>query len=302
MFGLFKKKAKSQGSAPASERAPSAQPTAAEPALGKEAQAWLARWASERQAIAARFGAVLDEAVHASRSLMDSATTDMIPLTQAWGAVEHQLHQARSAVDEAWDRALDELDELDVPHEVSERAGAERDIAGGELEIAYWTAYRQAMAAATQPLLERALAMDAGGHPCANCGATLDSVRPVSASLNVACAYCGGVNSIHPGPALRAFAASGAAFIAEAHALPAWQRLRRAELAIDSYRNTKDVPMALLEAFDAAAKDYWSTRFGVEAELVPEQRPYVAGKVEANLKTTGKKLRQHWQWRERHPV
>ena len=203
-------------------------------------------------------------------------------------------------ISDGWDETSDAFDELDdVPHEVIDQAGAERDLAIGELEVAYWTAHHETMAAAANVTRERALAVDAKSHTCANCGALLDKVRPVSEALNVECGYCQAVNTVDPGDALRSFAGFGAMWIAEGHALPAWQRMKRAELSMESYRDKKDVPMATLEAFDAAARAYWTTRFGIEAEFVPELKKHVAGKVDANLKTANKTLRQYWQWRER---
>ena len=67
---------------------------------------------------------------------------------------------------------------------------------------------------------------------------------------------------------------------------------------INQYRDRKDVPFDLLQQYEAAARGYWTTRFHVEAELVPEQRQFVAQKIESYMKSVNKTLRQHWQWRQ----
>jgi hypothetical protein len=123
-------------------------------------------------------------------------------------------------------------------------------------------------------------------------------VTPVSQSLNVECAYCRSINTVHPGDALRAFAAVGAMHLAAEEARPAGEAMKRLDTHIKQYRDAKDVPLALLVELEATTRAYWSTRLDVEARYNPEQARYVAAKLERYQKDTLKTLRRYWQWRE----
>jgi hypothetical protein len=122
-------------------------------------------------------------------------------------------------------------------------------------------------------------------------------VTPVSGSLNVECAYCKAMNTVHPGDALRMFAASGAMHLAAEVARPAQETMRRLEVRIKQYRDAKDVPLALLVEFEATSRQYWTTRLEEEARHDPEQAKYVAAKLERYMKDVLKTLRRYWQWR-----
>jgi hypothetical protein len=93
--------------------------------------------------------------------------------------------------------------------------------------------------------------------------------------------------------------AVGALLLAQQAAQEHWEAMKRAETRIQSYRERRDVPMPLLEQYDAASRQYWTTLVQVEAEHDPAQQPHVARKLEARLKDANKLLMQHWQWRER---
>ena len=96
------------------------------------------------------------------------------------------------------------------------------------------------------------------------------------------------------------FAAGGGLYLGQHAARDAWVRMSRAETWINGYRNAKDVPMSLLEEFEAASRAYWTQSLRVEAEHVPELAQYVDAKIAAYMKSAEKKLRQFWQSREKH--
>lgn len=263
-------------------------------------QSCLDRWQGKIDEVTQGYDKVLAEAVQASSAMVSTVDTDLVPLTQAWGAIESRLRHSTDEISNAWDEISDELSDLDdVEDEVMNSAGRQLDTAICELEIHYTRAYTSTMAKAAQNMLFRALAEDAKEHSCTQCGAQLDRISPVSISRNVACDYCASVNSIHPGPRLRNFAATGAHLLAEAAALESWEAMKRAESEIDGYRDRKDVPLTLLETFESSSRQYYTTRFKTEAHYVPEETQYVEKRLESSMKHIEKKLRQHWQWRNR---
>ena len=117
-------------------------------------------------------------------------------------------------------------------------------------------------------------------------------------ALNVECGYCRAVNTIEPGRELRMFAAVGAMALAERQALDLWEAMTRTHNQISSYRDRKDVPLDLLRQYERAGRGYYTTRVTAEADYAPEQRPFVAQKIDSYMKSVHKTLRQHWQWRE----
>jgi hypothetical protein len=257
------------------------------------------RWNRAIADVLARFDDILAEAAAGSRALIPRIQFDLTPLGQPWGAVEHQMHRHSEEISEAWNQISDELAEVDgLPEQAMFVEGSKRDRASAEIEIRYTRAYRTAMSAAAEVMRQRALASDAQSYHCTGCGAPLDRIQLSGMALNVECGYCRAINTIEPGQALRAFAAVGAMYLAERDAFPLWEAMTRAQTEINQYRDRKQVPFALLQHFEAAARAYWTTRFDVEATFVPEQRQFVAQKVASYMQSVNRTLRQHWQWRQ----
>ena len=268
--------------------------------MTQTAHAVIGRWDAGIADIHRRFDGILHEATQVSAPIVAGVELDLAPLTQAWGAVEHRMHAHTEEVSDLWDEISDELGDLDdVPEHVMTHEGNKRDFATCEIELRYLRAYRSVMAHAAQNMLHRALATDAIDAACTQCGAQLDRIHPVSQALNVECAYCRAVNTVQPKHALRMFAASGAMYLGEAAAMQSFEAMKRAEAQIDCYRERKDVPYDLLEHYRACAHHYFSTRFGVEAQYVPEEQQYVPRRMERYMHDVTKKLRGFWQWRQR---
>jgi hypothetical protein len=209
------------------------------------------------------------------------------------------MHQYREQIAETWLRISDEFSEVSgLPEGVMLREGAKRNWATSEIEIRYTRAYRLAVAAAADVMRHRAVAADAHDCPCGRCGGLLDRFRLSGMALNVECGYCRAVNTIEPGRALRAFAVVGAMALAERQALDLWEAMTRALTQINAYRERKDVPLELLQEYDRAGRGYWTKRLTAEADYAPEQRQFVAQKIDSYMKSVNKTLRQHWQWRQ----
>lgn len=257
------------------------------------------RWNAAIADVLARVDAVLADASTGSQAVIPHIGSDLTPLVQPWGAVEHQMHQYREQIAETWLRIGDEFSEVDgLPDGVMWREGAKRNWATKEIEIRYTRAYRLAVAAAADVMRQRALQADARTRLCRRCGAPLDRIRLSGMALNVECGYCLAVVTIEPGPALRAFAVVGAMALAERQALDLWEAMTRALTQINYYRERNDVPLELLRDYERAGRGYWTERLTAEADFAPEQRPFVAEKIESYMKSVNKTLRQHWQWRQ----
>lgn len=261
----------------------------------------IARWDAAIVDVHTRFEALLSDAWTQSEPLVAQMQLDFGPLTRAWGAIEHCLHTHTSEVSDRWNEICDALSDIDgIPEGTTMSEGTKRDLATTELEIRYQQYHRAIMARAAEVMRRHALVADASALQCTQCGATLSGANPVSQALDVACPHCRAVNTIEPGASLRMFAAGGALALAEHAALSHWEAMKRAEIRIDQYRDKKAVPMDLLRAFESSSRAYHGTRLEVEAQHVPEQRAYVAMKLERYMKDAEKKLRQFWQWRERN--
>jgi hypothetical protein len=257
------------------------------------------RWDAMIADSRARFAALLDEAREGSEPLIAEIRSDLTPLVLPWNTIGPRLRAACDEVSSFWDRISDEMSECDgFSHEMMQREGGKRDVATGELELLHDRVHGGVMARAADRMRELALAADAAAHACNHCGGPLDRVTPVSQSLNVECAHCRSMNTVHPGLALRMFVASGAMFHAAEEARADGEATKRLETRIKQYRDAKEVPLALLVELEATSRRYWTTRLSAEARYNPDEAKYVPAKLERHLKDTQKTLRRYWQWRE----
>jgi hypothetical protein len=257
------------------------------------------RWNAAIADVLADVDTTLSDATAGSQAIIARIGSDLAPLVQPWGAVEHQMHQYREQIAAAWLRISDDFSRVGgLPDGVIWQEGGKRDWATSEIEIRYTRAYRLAMAAAADVMRHRALAADASTRRCQRCGAPLDRIRLSGMALNVECGHCRAVVAIEPGQALRAFAVIGAMALAERRALDLWEAMTRAHTQIKHYRDRNAVPLELLQEYERAGRGYWTTRLTAEADLAPELRPFVAQKIESYMTGVNKTLRQHWQWRQ----
>ncbi len=265
-----------------------------------EASALIQRWDAAIAEIRLSFDAVLAEASAGSEPLIEAVESDLTPLTRPWNTIEARRHKLGEQIADTWDDLSDEMSECDgFTHEMMSQEGSKRDAATLELEIVHLEVYGAVMARASERMRHRALAVDAAEHECQRCGARLDKVRPVSEALNVECGYCDAMNTVDPGTAMRMFAAMGAHHLAEQAAMPDRAAMMRAEHRMNQYRDNKDVPMALLEEFEAAARRYHTRRLTCEAEHNPELQKHVDMKLARYMKDAERTLKQYWQWRQR---
>lgn len=259
----------------------------------------IARWDAMIVDSRARFQALLDEATAGSEPLVAAITSDLTPLVLPWNTMGPRLREACDEVSEFWNQISDEMSACaGFSHDMMAQEGNKRDIATVELELLHDRAYGRVMAMGADRMRQFALSTDAIAHPCNHCGATLDRVTPVSQSLNVECLYCKSVNTVHPGNALRMFAASGAMFLAAEEARNAGEAMKRTETRIKQVRDAKDVPLQWLIALETETRTYWTTRLTAEARYNPDEAKHVSAKLDRHMKDVHKTLRRYWQWRE----
>jgi len=257
------------------------------------------RWDARRVETRSRVEAMLGEAEAASEPLIEAVRTDLTQLTLPWNVVEARIRDAREEISESWNEISDAMSECEgFTHEMMFREGNKRDIASLEIELLYERVYGGVMARAAERMRKHALSIDAAQHKCSHCSAPLDRVTPVSQSLNVECDHCKAINTVHPGDALRIFAASGAFHLAAEAARPAGEAMKRIEKQINQYREAKSVPLALLIDLESTSRIYWTTRLSEEARYNPDAARFVASKIERYAADTLKTLRRYWQWRE----
>jgi hypothetical protein len=298
MMSWFRKKSKDETPAPAAATTQT-EPVPAPPPRGDNARELIEQWDAKRLETRAQVDAMLAEAVAASEPLIEAVRTDLTPLTLPWNTVEARARDARDEISESWNQISDAMSECEgFTHEMMFHEGNKRDLASLEIELLYERTYGAVMARAAERMRRYALSVDAARHSCNNCSAPLDRVTPVSQSLNVECEHCKAVNTVHPGDALRIFAASGAIHLAAEAARPAGEAMKRIEKQINQYREAKAVPLALLIELESASRIYWTTRLSEEARYNRDQLQYVAAKIERYAADTLRTLRRYWQWRE----
>jgi len=279
--------------------APAPAPAPVARASTSKADELIQRWDARRVETRARVEALLVEAEAASEPLIEAVRTDLTPLTLPWNVVDARVRDAREEISESWNEISDAMSECEgFTHEMMFREGNKRDIASLEIELLYERVYGGVMARAAERMRKYALGVDAAKYTCTNCGAALDHVTPVSQSLNVECGHCKAINTVHPGDALRMFAASGAMHLAAQAARPAGEAMKRIEKQINQYREAKAVPLALLIDLESTSRLYWTTRLSEEARYNPDEARFVAAKIERYAADTLRTLRRYWQWRE----
>jgi hypothetical protein len=303
MLSWFRKKSKHElpetATVAATVEAATGEASAPVAPRGDRAAELIRRWDATRVEVRSRVEAMLAEAEAASVPLIEAALTDLTPLTLPWNTITPRVRDATEEISEAWNRISDEMSECEgFTHDMMFAEGNKRDLANLELDLLHERIYGGVMARAAERMRQHALGVDAASHGCNQCGAPLDSVTPVSQSLNVECDHCKAINTVHPGDALRMFAASGAMHLAAEAARPAGEAMKRIEKRINQYREAKDVPLAFLIELDSTSRIYWTTRLTEEARYNPDEAKYVAAKLERYMTDTLKTLRRYWQWRE----
>ncbi len=263
-------------------------------------QVIVSRWDGLIALIRQQFEQVLYEAWGAVAPLVADIDLDLTPLTRAWGAVDHQLRMHVDRVSDGWDRISDEFSDVDhVPDGFVYREGCKRDAANRELELRHTQFTRTIMARAAEQMRTRAVSRDTAGHLCPHCRGILAVCGTVIIQVRSVRCGCGVDVVVEPADGWRTFAANGARLLAEKAALPHYEAMLRAELAIRQYRERRDVPVELLVAYEQAARDHWTKVFEGEASYVPELRPHVQAKIAMHMKEPHRLLRNYWQWRQR---
>ncbi len=257
----------------------------------------LSEWNHTIATVRGQFEHVLLQSLKHSEPIIAAIQGDVAPLDRIWGPMEGELERAQHALSDCWRRTSASLArEESLTWQVL--SGEENRLAMElvELSLALTAAHRQVKARAAQAMLQHALRDDARSRYCGGCGSPLVNTL-VGQSQNYSCTSCGFSQCLEPGPAFRSFAVAAARWVGEWDAFGHWQAMCRAEAQIETYRDSRDVPMDLLHYFNAAAENYWRTCLAVEAHLVPEMAKHVPAKLDASMRPARKVLRSHWQWR-----
>ncbi len=239
-------------------------------------------WTALRDRTRAELEERLVQALSDSEPIIAATETDLSAIDQLWDRVDGALHKIQRSLERGWDRL--QVDQRALHEELT------------ELELAFEAGRRQARAGAAQAMMQFALHRDARTRHCGACGGGLASIL-VGQAQNIECPRCHTPQTVEPGQAFRVFAAAGARWVGEWDAFPHYQVMKCAQVRIECYRHTKDVPMTLLREFHSAARAYWHTAIGVEAHLVPHLRLHVENLVTARMKRARRLLSEHWQWR-----
>jgi hypothetical protein len=257
---FFKKRKATEPTDEVAQDAAAEQARAPQSTQSPEAARAIERWDASIADIESRFEEVLARARADSEAALGSLQADFGPLSRIWSAIEHQMHQHTEEISDSWDEISDQLSEID---DVSEEV---IDREGNKRDLA-------------------------------SCEIEIRYTRAYREEMARAAEALRQLGTVE---ASSLFVASGALFIGQRQAQQAWEAMTRAETRINLYRESRDVPMPLLEELESSARQYWTTLFSVEAEHVPDKQRHVADKIESRMKDVNRTLQQHWQWRQRN--
>lgn len=257
------------------------------------------RWDAEILAIRGEFQEQLADAEAASIDMIESQVEGFPDLATPWQMLSAKMHEATEKLSEAWERFDEEQDEHETLSDddfsrQERKLGAETT----EIELDFRRSHDGIMAKLGQSMFERMNQENIPDYTCQHCGGALALDSKSALSTNVECSHCQSICTINPTLLRRIFAGSGAQALAKAEAFPHYESSQRLLVAIEEYRESKDVPLELLKQFEASQMLYWKTLIQREADYVPDKAKDVERLLEPKLKGVQKMLKRYRAWQE----
>jgi len=136
--------------------------------------------------------------------LLDLNNLDVLPMTNAWTAIEQQVHELAHLIEDTWNDKVEELfEDLDLEQEVIDIEYQKYRSSHQELYHDKERAETLIFADAARKILQRAKEILSKTYSCTQCQAQLEVSDQFFRSVHVPCKYCDKVNTFDPGTQVR---------------------------------------------------------------------------------------------------
>jgi hypothetical protein len=236
-------------------------------------QALVDRWDAFLDNIRERFDRIMQESREGCAQLLADSDYDLIPMGNAWGAMERRAKDLSTKVDETWREQVEaKFEDAGVPRAAIDAEARKGDALRDWMELEIERTRIQIYCDAARAVAELDKREKAGGYPCKQCGAPL-AVPHTYRVVNVTCAHCGTVNEYEPGTRTRYAEASCL------HALcqeAAWSELVAMYQAERAYRRARPHTLAHIQAWEAGQIAYHRKYLTARLQYLPDQAPSFA--------------------------
>lgn len=224
------------------------------------------RWDAFLSKIEERCQQTLAEAQQGCAALLDVAGLDPLPMSNAWSAIENQIVELTSRIDDTWSEkvepAFEEADwewdqiepQLDRGRALSAKMLRDRDAVAFRI-----------FAEAAEKIFEEAKKNLAQDHPCTQCHAPLPLSDQFFRSVHVTCPYCNNVNTFVPGTKIASVEHFCCHHLSRARTVDLWFAWVDAE---ERMRDTETLEN--MKAAEAALKQYNEAYLKARIAIVPE--------------------------------
>jgi hypothetical protein len=224
-----------------------------------------ARWAAFLAKIEARFAEIMAESAAGCAALLAHAGGDVVPLSNAWSAMRGRAIELQAKVTDTWTDTVEAQFHAIAAYEAAERARARGDALRDAMEIELERVEITIFADALRSLLQLAKAEQVQ-LSCSQCAGELPlPAEPLLAAIDLPCRFCGGLNTVEPGPRARSAAALGHYLWNEA----CWELWLARHRADEAVRRARTPTLEQLRTWEAAEIAYWSAWLRARARQLP---------------------------------
>jgi transcription elongation factor Elf1 len=225
------------------------------------------RWDAFLGKIKGRFEELIAQAREGCPVLLEAASLDTVPMSNAWTGIVQQIHSLRQKIDDTWSDKVEEPmedaglgdDVIDAQRDKGEKLDdwMEREVEREELSI---------FASAADRIHAEAQKILAQAFKCTQCKAALPVPEKFFRSAHVTCEYCNTVNTFEPGSLVRGVEHFCSHYMARRATWREWVAMADAEQQV---RSARDETIEMLRIQEEATRAYWRAYLTKRAEIVP---------------------------------
>lgn len=236
------------------------------------------RWDTFLDNVENRFTTLMGEAEQGCAQLLDLNNLDPLAMSNAWSAMEAQVHALSDKISDTWDDKVEEqLEDAGVKDKHIEACQTRGEALSDWLYREQTRREVKIFADASKKMLTEAEKILAKGFNCTQCGGQLKVPKQFFLASHVACEYCEATNTFEPGTQVRMVEVFCADNLAREAAMAEWECLEDIKATVDSKRNAK---LPLLQEYEAAYQAYYQRFYTERSKIVP-----AADRIEADVQT-----------------
>lgn len=228
----------------------------------------IARWDAFLMKIKERFEHLMDDAEEGCLILLDVKNLDPLPMSNAWSAIEQQVHALDQKIDETWDdRVEDKMEDAGIDDDKIEKQSKKGEELSTWMEIEKVKREVKIFSKAALKIKNQAFEILKSDFKCSQCGGTLNVPTDVFTSSYVECPYCQNTNTFEPGTEVRMIEVFCADNLAKSSVITEWEKKYKLEEKVSNKRSPK---YDLLKEYEESLKDYYQKYFEARAQIVPK--------------------------------